>query len=47
MQGELGVSVDDSVTGIVSALEADDVIVVGSKQVRDLAFALVAPLGPN
>lgn len=47
VQGEFGVSVDDGVTGVVSALEADDVIVIGSKQVCDLALALVAPLGPN
>lgn len=45
MQGEFGVAVDDSVTGVVSALEANDVVIIGSEQVRDLALSLVAPLG--
>ena len=44
MQGELGIPVDDGVASVIAALEANDVIVTGSEQVRDLALSLVAPL---
>ena len=44
VQGELGIPVDDGVASVIAALEANDVIVTGSEQVRDLALSLVAPL---
>jgi hypothetical protein len=35
------------VAGVVAALEADDDIGVAGKQIDDLAFTLVAPLGTD
>jgi hypothetical protein len=39
--------VDDRVTGVIPALVADDEIRLLRKEIRDLAFAFVAPLGPD
>ncbi len=47
VEGEGSVLVDDGMTGVVSALEADDHVGVLSEPVDDPAFALVAPLGPD
>jgi len=41
------VLIDDGVTSIVAALEADDHIRLLRQEVRDLALAFVAPLGPD
>ena len=41
---KLGIAVDNRVACVVSALIANDVIVVARDKVSDLAFALVAPL---
>ena len=38
---------NDGVPGVVAALEADDVVVVGGNEVGDLALALVSPLGAH
>ena len=47
MQGVLTVLVDDGVTGVVAALEADDDIDFLCQIVDDAAFAFIAPLGAN
>ena len=47
MELERAVLVDDRVAGVVSALETDDHVRLLRQEVRDLALALVAPLGPD
>src|SRR5688572_8165801 len=47
MELEGAVLVDDGVAGVVAALEADDHVRLLRQEVRDLALALVAPLGPD
>ena len=45
MQGKAPVIVDNGVAGIAAALKADDHIRLCGQHVRDLALALVAPVG--
>ena len=47
MQLEGAVLVDDRVAGVVATLEADDHVRLLRQEVRDLALALVTPLGPD
>ena len=47
MQLERAVLVDHGVAGVVAALEADDHVRLLRQEVRDLALALVTPLGPD
>ncbi len=47
MTPELRVAVDHGVPGVVSALEAHDVVEVAGDQVCDLALTFVAPLGAD
>ncbi len=47
MELERAVLVDDGVTGVVAALKADDHVRLLRQEVRDLALALVTPLGPD
>jgi len=47
LQGVALAADDDGVTGVVPALIADDVAVLGGEQVDDLCLALVTPLGSN
>src|SRR5256886_2141698 len=47
MELEGAVLVDDGVTGVVAALEPDDHIRLLRQEVRDLAFAFVAPLSTD
>ena len=47
MQLERATAVDDRVPGVVTALEANDVVHVVGEKVGDLALALVAPLGTD
>ena len=44
---EGAVLVDDGVSGVVAALEPDDQVRLLRQEVRDLAFAFVAPLSPD
>ena len=47
MQLERAVLVHDGVAGVVATLEADDHVRLLRQEVRDLALALVTPLGPD
>ena len=47
MQRELFVAMDDGVPSVVASLIAHDVVVIARDEVRDLTFALVAPLGAD
>ena len=44
MKRQLGITMDNRVACVVSALVTNNVIVVARNKVSDLAFALVAPL---
>ena len=45
MQGEAALVIDDGVTGIAAALEANDHVRVGCQHVGDFTLALIAPVG--
>ncbi|MHB9026709.1 MAG: hypothetical protein ACYC7E_21465 [Armatimonadota bacterium] len=47
MQREFAIFVDDGVAGITAALIANHHICLSGKHIRDLSFALVAPIGAN
>ena len=47
MKFEGGAIHDDGVTGIVSAVKSDDIVGIAGKEVCDLSFAFVAPLGAD
>ena len=47
MELELLAVADDGVTGVVAALKAHDGVGLLGEQVRELALALIAPLGAD